>query len=423
MRTTIIRRVALVVLAFLLVPASVATINILRLRADRLDSEAENTSLVAPPRRLPSSQLPLAVVVTGNHGTEITDMLPIVEMLGASGAFEVRVVAPERRVSPFFNAGLDFAPDLAFAELDELAGVTPALIVVPYILQWQTRDAAVVDWLRAHADVPVLSICAGAEVVAAAGLFDGFAATANDANLDALSARHRAVRWQRDVRWVADRNRFSSGTLTAGVDATLATIAALASPDAAKRAVRATAYPHARFLSDPRAATPTLGFGTMLEAAFRWERRDVGIVIEDGVSEAAVAGLMEAYAATVSARTVALASSLRVVRSRYGVGLVPRATIATAADLDERIEIDPLATTYGYDLALAEIERTHGGPQARTAAELMNYPSSHVLFRAGLPVGATMALRAIVLGLVAACLVAWSLFVRPRARKRIEAVL
>lgn len=404
-----VRRAALIALAFFLVPIIIGGATLLVRRHNALSlarTSAGETS--SSPRRLPTTQRPLALVVAGNHGTEITDTLPVLELLAASEAFEVRIVAPERVTSPFFNAGLDFVPDLAFADLEPL-GREPALIVVPYILRWQTEDAAVVDWLRQHAGTTVLSICAGAEVVAAAGLFDGYRATANDANLDVLPDRHRAVSWQRDVRWVHDRERFSSGTLAAGLDATLAAIAALAGRDAAEHAIRATAYPHARFLDDPRAVSARLDVRGILEAAFRWETTSVGVVIDDGVSEAAVAGMLEAYTATLTAHTTTLATTRRIVRTKHGFGLVAREATDAARDLDVRVVLAVDERRYGYDVAVEQVQRTHGGPMARMASGLMNYPTSHLQLHSGLPVGVTMALRAVGLGALAAGLLAWLL--------------
>src|SRR5262245_23028244 len=96
-----------------------------------------------------------------------------------------------------------------------------------------------------------MSICAGAEVVAATGLFDDHRTTAFHAQLDWLPAQYPAIRYQRDVRWVRDGAQISSDAFTAGIDATLAAIDTLAGRAAARRAAAAIAYPHLRFLDDP----------------------------------------------------------------------------------------------------------------------------------------------------------------------------
>src|SRR5687768_951827 len=100
------KRHALLALVFLLVPGITGFVTVLGRLADREPPAAVGAGVATPPARVPSGQRRLAVVVAGNRGTEITDTLPVIEMLEASGAFEVRIVAPERRISPFFNVGL-----------------------------------------------------------------------------------------------------------------------------------------------------------------------------------------------------------------------------------------------------------------------------------------------------------------------------
>lgn len=399
------RQLVLMILAFLLVPLLAGFAKLMARDEERAAPTNLGEGIAVPAPRPPTAPLPLAVVLVGNHGTEITDSLPLVEVLAASGAFEVRVVAPKREVSPFHYVGLDFVPDLGFDDYKELVGHAPDLIVVPYIPRWKSSDAAIVPWLRDHAgpSTTVLSICAGAEIVAGAGLFDGHRATANESNIDRLVELHPAVQWQRDVRWVHDGHRFSSGTLAAGIDATLATIKELAGEEAAMRAISATQYKHARFLDDPRANTVRMGADVYLEAAFRWESVRIGVTIHDGASEVGLAGVLEAYTATLNTEAVAVAPRREIIRSRYGLALVPRGT--TGSTFDHVITLDNAEKRFGYDVALEQVERTHGGPRARLAGRLMNYPTSHLAFERGAPVGFSMALRAFVLGLLAALFV------------------
>ncbi len=320
------------------------------------------------------------------------------------------------------GAGLDFVPDLGFDDYAELVARAPDLLVVPYLLRWQSDDAAVIPWLRAHAgpNTTVLSICQGAELVAASGLFGGHAATANDAMLDVLGARHPEVRWQRGVRWVRDGRRMSSSLLAGGLDATLAAIDALAGRAAAERAVAETAYPGGlRALDDRAQVGSRIPPGIVLEAAYRWERTRVAAVIGDGVSESAVAGVLDVYAATYMTDTTAVAAERRVVRSRHGLALVPRGTIAEARGAD-RLVLDAAGRpgAYGYDLAIEAVARTHGGSAARVAAELLNYRAAHLDLPGGLPLGMAVAARPLLIGLLALLAAAWSS--RRRARRLVR---
>ncbi len=373
-----------------------------------------------PGPRPPTAGRRLAVIVAGNRGTEITDTLPLVELLEESGAFDVRIVAPRRIASPFRSAGLggaglDFVPDLSFADYDALVGHPPDLLLVPYLGAWQREDAAVVPWIRAHVgpSTLLLSICQGAEIAAATGLFDGYRATGHDRGLDALAAAHPRIHYQRGVRWVRDRNRLSSGSLTAGLDATLAAIDTLAGRDAALRAAAATSYGHTSYLDDPHATLSRDRTGLILELAYRWERTKVAVVIGQGDRESAIAALLDLYAATLTTDAVAVAITPGVLVTRHGIRLVPHDTTAHLARYDHLAFATALHGS-SYDAALGEIARTHGPAMAPAVARGLNYPAGELA--GGFPVGVTVLLRI-------AALAALGLVVRALAARAIEAAV
>ena len=401
-------RVAMFVFAFLAPPAlaGVVTLYSRMHGADALDPAARGD--VPPPApRPPATDKKLAVIVAGNRGTEITDSLPLIELLEESGAFEVRVVAPRRILSPFKSsgfdaAGVDFFPDLSFEDYERFVGRAPDLVVVPYLTAWQGEDAAVIAWIRAHVgrQTTLMSICAGAEVVAATGLFDGHRATAHYTQLDRLTEQYPAIHYEHDVRWVRDGNRISSGALTAGLDATLAAIDTLAGREAAPRAAAATSYRHVRFLDDPAAPLSVRRAPMALELAYRWERTRVAVVIDNGVSESAVAALLDAYAATLTTDSVAVTLGTGPIATHHGVRLLAKSTTAELRGFDSvtfaSLEHPGMSS---YDAALDSVARSHGRPMARLVGELINYPTSHLELSGGVPVGVTMALRALLLGI------------------------
>ena len=411
-------RGAAAVLAFAALPvlAGLFTLYARTRGADALDPIAAMSDPLPPRPPSPDARgRRLAVIVAGNRGTEITDSLPLVELLEESGAFEVRIVAPRRVVSPFRSAavggaGLDFVPDLSFADYDALVGRHPDLLVIPYMSAWRHEDAAVVPWIRAHAGptTMLLSICQGAEIAAATGLFDGYRATGHERVLDRLAAEHPRIRYERGVRWVRDRNRMSSGSLTAGLDATLAAIDAIAGRAAALRAAAATSYRHVEFLDDPAAVVPHDRTGQLVELAYRWERTKVAVVIGDGARESAVAALLDVYAATLTAESVAVAMTSGVVRTRHGVRLVPHDTTAHLGAYDYIAFASALPPhVASYDAALGELARSHGKPMARAVAGGMNYPARDLDLGGGIPLGVAMVPRILLLGLLGLCSRPW----------------
>src|SRR5947208_1822036 len=113
-------RIALLLFAFLAPPAIIGGATLYaRMHGVEPAAATARVDVALREPRPPTTTTRLAVIVAGNRGTEITDSLPLIELLEESGAFEVRVVAPRRVLSPFrssaFHApGVDFFPDLGF---------------------------------------------------------------------------------------------------------------------------------------------------------------------------------------------------------------------------------------------------------------------------------------------------------------------
>lgn len=86
--------------------------------------------------------------------------------------------------------------------------------------------ARLVPWLRRfHARIPtIVSICAGAFILAEAGLLDGRRATTHWLLLDRLRARYPAIRVIDEGIFVREGSVWTSAGVTAGIDLTLALV-------------------------------------------------------------------------------------------------------------------------------------------------------------------------------------------------------
>lgn len=72
----------------------------------------------------------------------------------------------------------------------------------------------------------IASVCAGALLLAAAGLLDGYRATTHWDQVEAMAARYPRVTVEPDAIYVHDRDRWTSAGLTAGIDLALALVEA-----------------------------------------------------------------------------------------------------------------------------------------------------------------------------------------------------
>jgi transcriptional regulator GlxA family with amidase domain len=359
------------VLAFLVVPLVVGVLN--------AGSKFAGT---APPAERPSyaGQLPapsydptkrIAVIVVSAHGAEITDALPTFDILARSGAFNVYVVAPERTLLHFIGSnldgdtGLDFVPHYSFAGYDATIGKDPDLIAIPYegIDAATGKDPALLTWVRAHAGprTTLLGICVGSSILADTGLLDGHAATTNTAWFDRTAQAHPLVHWVRDVRYVDDGPVITSTNLAAGVDATLHTVARLVGRSVAEDVARQLGYTHTSYLDDPRFQAPAVeSFPLPLveNEMFEWREEQLGIQLSDGVSEMALAALLEPYTASLTAKPRLIAPARAPTVSRGGLVLIPRYDFSTVPALD-RVVVPAGDPTDSRQQATAAWNRLH----------------------------------------------------------------
>lgn len=155
------------------------------------------------------------------------EVLRLANMYQERLRYEVRYVGPLRSVMT--SIGIDLAgieplpeslPDNAMVMLfgDVERVMTPAGVRAPEGVE--RSDAAVVDWLKrsVRAGHTVVSICAGALLMARAGLLDGYACTTHYLDCAELARLAPSARVAENRLFVEDRGRYSSAGVTAGID-------------------------------------------------------------------------------------------------------------------------------------------------------------------------------------------------------------
>jgi AraC family transcriptional regulator, transcriptional activator FtrA len=378
--------------------------------------------LPAAPAHDPSKMT--AVVLSSSYGAEITDFLPPYEILASSGAFNVYALAPERKVLPLVNSNmqattLDFVPHYSFQEYAAAVGRAPDLIAVPWFPAYTAeRDAAVLDWIRANAgpNTKLLTICAGTEILADTGLMAGRTATTNTGWFGKLGSRYPDINWVRNVRYYDDGTIITSSNLATGIDATLRAVSNLAGRQAAEDVARQLGYPATRYLDDP-SFQPSMTFliPVATNAAFQLGSQNLGVLLYEGVSEMAMAGLLDLYSSSFVARPRVFAADVSGVQSRNGLTFIPRDDFRSIGSLDrvvlpggdatnamrqsvmawnqlrperpvQEIHIGVGAGESAYDATLRDLARAQSALAATGIGQTLFYPTEHIQFEnAGLP--------------------------------------
>lgn len=163
---------------------------------------------------------------------ELLDVFGPLELLGVlTDKFELLLIGPD--VGPVRSAQ---GPEVLTAASYGTAPV-PEVVLVPGGIGTRSlvADDGFLSWLAewARGAETVTSVCTGSGVLAAAGLLDGYRATSNKRSFSWAESQGPRVDWVRQARWVADRDRWTSSGVAAGMDMTLALIAHLHGEDLA----------------------------------------------------------------------------------------------------------------------------------------------------------------------------------------------
>jgi len=135
-----------------------------------------------------------------------------------------KVASTTRKKTIEGSSGLKVMADAHLAELDPTRRW--GTVIVTGRGPENTANEAVSDWLRlaARGAARIVSVCAGAFLLAEAGLLDGRRATTHWQRSDELARRHPGVRVDPAPIYTQDGRIFTSGGATAGFDLALSLV-------------------------------------------------------------------------------------------------------------------------------------------------------------------------------------------------------
>ena len=157
------------------------------------------------------------------------DLTGPAQVLSRLGNTELNLVWKDKDPVPT-DAGFPLLPTATFDEIEHVNILcvpggfgTMDVMQDPEVLEWLRKVAAKADW--------VTSVCTGSLVLGAAGLLKGYRSACHWASIDQLKFFDAIPVRERIVE---DRNRFSGGGVTSGIDFALALAARIRNEDFAR---------------------------------------------------------------------------------------------------------------------------------------------------------------------------------------------
>lgn len=267
---------------------------------------------------------PIIAIVGANNWSETTDyIMPygILRRAGVANLFALAIEPGPLILSP----ALKVQPDATVAEFDARYPQGADYVIVPAMRR--DDDPAVLSWIRAqaHLGATIIGICAGAKVVANAGLLDGKRATTHWYSVKQLRKRHPAIRYVADRRYVVDGKVATTTGISASMPMALTLIEAIAGHEQAAKVASELGVSRWGASHDSRAFTFNRDFVLTILANVLavWKRKELGIELKDGFDEVTLALVADAWSRTYRSRVRTFTADGAMKSSVNGLKVIP----------------------------------------------------------------------------------------------------
>jgi putative intracellular protease/amidase len=324
-----------------------------------------------PPKRA----RPLVAIIGINDGSETTDSLLPYGVLRRADVADVMLVSTRPGPVQLYPA-FRVSPDATTAAFDAAHPRGADYVIVPAMVR--DDDPQALAWIRGQAEkgAKIIGVCAGAKVVAAAGLLDGRRATTHWFYLGKLRRDHPTLRYVADRRFVADGPVVTTTGVTASIPMTLTLVEAIAGRAKAQAVAReiGLAAWDARHDSGAFAFTRPFALTVLTQTLGVWDRGSYAIELAPGLDEVSLALAADAWSRTYRSRVTTYAATAGGVVTRQGARILPDVVGAPDASATRlsRAGREPAARM--LDDALAGIAARYGRPTARAVAMQLEYP-------------------------------------------------
>jgi putative intracellular protease/amidase len=322
----------------------------------------------------PRRERPMVAIIGINDATETTDYLVPTGILRRSGVADVTMLATGPGPVQLFPV-LKVEADATIAEFDAAHSTGADYVIVPAMSR--DDDPAVLAWLKKQAEkgAVIIGICAGAKVVAAAGLLDGKRATTHWYYLGEMLKRHPTIQYVTNRRMVGDGRMVSTTGITASMPMMLTLIEAIAGRTKAEAVARdlGLASWNAQHASGTFKFTRSFATTVLLNRLAFWNRDEFGIWLEPGLDEVSLALVADAWSRTYRSHSKTFAVSLDAVKSRNSVRIAPDQT-GTDGRGSSRVSTFPdEKPAHALDLALDAITARYGNSTTNVVAMQLEY--------------------------------------------------
>lgn len=336
---------------------------------------ADATEKIAPYVARFGRTRPLVAVVGENSGTVLSDFVLPYGVLAASSVADV--VSVSTRSGLLKLGTVQVRADHTAVGFDSHFPEGADYVFVPAVTRHD--DPALTSWVQSQSakGATIISICNGAHVVAHAGLTRGHRATGHWSTHGSRQKTYPDTHWVKNKRYVADGKLVSSAGITAAMPTAVALVHAIAGPARAEEVAKKIGLSYWGPRHNSAAfQIKALDYVVGIKNSYLNAKQTIGIAVENGIDEMALALTAEAYADTLRNEVHVIANS-PTIRTRGGLLVVPDTVESQSGRLDIRLsDVDSLPAGKVADQVLKDIAGRYGPRTARLVMLDWEYPAA-----------------------------------------------
>ncbi|HEU5080738.1 MAG TPA: DJ-1/PfpI family protein [Opitutaceae bacterium] len=335
-------------------------------------SEVEVTlAALKPPKR----QRPLIAIIGANAGTEVNDYVMTYGILRRAEVADVVALGTTSGPITLYPV-LKVQSQATIAEFDTQHPDGADYVIVPAMSR--DDDPAVLQWIKNQSakHATIIGVCAGAKIVAAAGLLDGKRATTHWYYLKAMLKKHPSIRYVADRRFVVEPGIATTTGITAAMPMTLTLIEAIAGRDKAEAVARSlgVAEWNARHDSSAFKFTRPFALTAMGNKLAFWNRDEFTVELTSGIDEVSLAIVADAWSRTYRSHAVTFSRTAGAIETRNGLRLIPDRVLETSALKQEQLpDFRGQPPAEALDKTLDAIAARYGAGTANLVAMQLEY--------------------------------------------------
>ncbi len=335
---------------------------------------AAETASIVEALRPPKRDRPVVAVIGINDATETTDYLMPTGVLRRADVADVYLVSTVEGPVKLFPA-LQVQPDTTIAGFDARHPEGADYVIVPAMSR--DDDPAVLAWINEQADKGsiVIGVCAGAKIVAAAGLLDGRRGTTHWFSKRDLSRLAPTVTQVSDRRFVVDGRVATTTGISASIPFALTLIEAIAGREKAADTAASIGIAQWDASHDSAAFGLSRDFVTTVMGntlAF-WQRESLQIPLAPGFDAVSLALAADAWSRTYRSQAFTVAAAPEAIQDHTGISIIPD---RVGVPLGPKIDVPSAVPAVVLDQTLDAIGRRYGETTAGVVAMQLEYPVS-----------------------------------------------